>query len=81
MPSYLIRREAAEYPQMVAELRGSSTLRGRDVASWRETTSDDGLTRYLSVTYEPPIGPPAREGVIETFAFPALGVLALEGKH
>jgi len=79
MPSYLIRRSPADHAQMVAELRTHSTLRGRGVESWRETTSDDGLTLYVSVTYEPM--PPAREGMIETFAFPALGVLALEGKR
>jgi hypothetical protein len=79
MPSYLIRRPAADYAQMLAELRGSSTLHGRPVESWRETASDDGLTLYVSVTYEPLVA--NREGSIETFTFPALGVLALEGKR
>ncbi len=76
---YLIRKSPAEYAPLLASLRASHIRRGRAVESWRETTSEDGLTLSVTVVYARQ--GPATDVSTETYTFPALGVLALEGKR
>jgi len=80
MPSYMKPAVAADHAQMLHELREYSTLKGRDVESWSEEASDDGLYLFLRVTYAP-LDARTQQGLTETYRFPALGVLALEGKR
>ncbi len=85
MPSYMRPGNASDYARWVTELTDSKSLRGRAVESWRQTVSEDTLTLYLSVTYVPLQPPsawrPATSAITEMYAFPALAVLALEGKR